>query len=138
MTWQSPDLTPDQLEEVQQIYARLAEIFPDPVVITEEDLHKGLTEDQAWAVHMAARRMLLLQLLSQEYHRHVMDDCGDYLAAATDGWTAVFTDAWTDDFQFYPAHIKTYLTDRDRYPEGGCDGEVRLSIVPHLDPYQED
>lgn len=136
--WVSPDLSKEQLQEVQEIYSRLTEIFPDPVVITDEDLEKGLTEDQANLVHIAARRMLLLQMLMQEFHFHRMDDCGDYLTAATDGWDYTFSRPWADDFQNFPDHIKAYLTDMDTYPYGGSDGEVRHSIRPDFDPYKED
>jgi hypothetical protein len=136
--WQSPDLTVEQLATLEKMSQHLSHIFPEPITITEEDLANGLTEDQAWAVHRAARRMLLVHLLHQEFHQHVMDDCGDYLSAASDGWTAVFNDGWMNDFQDYPAHITAYLTDLDRYPVGGCDGEVRLSIIPNFDGFEED
>jgi hypothetical protein len=136
--WQAPDLSIEELATIEKITQRLSEMFPDPTPIPQEDLDRGLTEEQAWAVHRAARRMLLIHLLHQEIHQHVMDDCGDYLTAATDGWNYVFTEAWMNDFQGYPDHIKAYLTDLERYPEGGCDGEVRLSLVHNFNGYEED
>jgi hypothetical protein len=131
------DLSKEVHDELQAMYKRLQELLPDPIRLTEEEIG-NLTEDQANLVMYAARRTLLVHLFAQEFHQHMGDDCGDYLAAATSGWQAVFEDAWMNDFQGYTDHITTYLTDLDRYPVGGCDGEVRISIVPNFDGFEED
>ena len=132
--WSAPDLTAEAKAEVQAIAERLTQLFPAPPWVDPNNL----TEEDAYTVMRAARRMLVVQLLAQEYHQHMMDDCGDYLAAATWGWQAVFADAWNDDFQGYTDHIRTYLTDLEKYPPGGCDGEVRHALISDFDPYEED
>ena len=132
------DLSKEVHDELLAMYTRLQELLPDPIKLTEEDMGSPITEDQAYRVMYAARRCLLIHLFGQEFHQHMGDDCGDYLEAASSGWSAVFTEAWMNDFQDYPDHIKNYLTDLERYPVGGCDGEVRYDILTNFDGSEED
>jgi hypothetical protein len=127
--WVAPDLTEDQLKRVDELISELEDIFPEPVQLAVEDI-RDLTEEQAQMVRLATRRMLVLQLLHQERHWHEMDDCGDYLVAATENWAALYGNLWTDDFQDEVEETKKFLVDSKKYPEGGCDGEIRYSLLP--------
>jgi len=125
--WQSPDLNEAQINRLQGIYKELSEIFPDPIKV---DNTNNMTPEQAALVRIAVRRNLLMTLLSQEYHWHEVDDCGDYLTAATDNWSALYSNLWNDDFQDEIGETRKFLTDFDAYPIGGSDGEIRHDILP--------
>jgi hypothetical protein len=127
--WVAPDLTEEQQHRVDQLLNELEELLPQPVQLTVEDI-RNLTEEQAQAVRIATRRMLVFQLLHQERHWHELDDCGDYLTAATENWAALYGNLWSNDFQNEVEETKAFLTDSEKYPEGGCDGEIRYSLLP--------
>lgn len=136
--WSAPDLDDDKLDRVKEIAKELGELFPAPTALTKEDV-ANLTEAQAEMVRIHTRRALLHQLLFQEFHMHEMDDCGDYLTAATDNWAALFNNLWSNDFQDEVEETKKFLTDFDAYPEGGSDGEVRYDLIPwHFDEQEDD
>ena len=128
-TMEPPDLTNAQIQRIREIYAELREILPAPIPFKDEEEIKGMSENRAHQVLRDVRRMLLLQLLSQEHHEHEVDDCGDYLIAATDNWSDLFTAIWTNDFQNLIPEIQKFLLDPEAYPWGGCDGEVRHDLL---------
>src|SRR5215471_10238554 len=71
--------------------------LPRPPVI-EPNAIDDLTPDQGLEVLRAVRRTLLMQLLHQELHEHMMDDCGDYLMGATENWVKLYDTMFTNDF----------------------------------------
>lgn len=111
--------------------------FPDPIKLRIEDI-PNLTEEQAMGVFRATRRMCALHLISQETHEHNLDDCGDYLTAATVNWATLQQALWADDFQDLIPEVKLFLQDfvddRDdaKYPREACDGDVRYDILIDL------
>lgn len=129
--WQSPDLDDAKLARLHEIEAELIELLPASIAprMTKEDI-ANLTQDQASRIRIAVRRQLLFQLLYQEYHWHEMDDCGDYLTAATDNWASLFDNLWSNDFQNEIEETQKFLLDHEAYPLGGSDGEIRYDILP--------
>jgi hypothetical protein len=137
MTWQAPDLNDEGLRTIQRIQNELGELWKAPKKLTAEEI-QNLTPEQAMAVRIHVRRVLVFQLLFQEYHMHEMDDCGDYLSAATDNWYCLFTNLWNNDFQDEVEETKRFLKDLNRYPVGGCDGEARIDLVVNFDGMEDE
>jgi hypothetical protein len=129
--WNSPDLDEAKIARLHEIEAELIDLLPVTVAprITKEEV-ANLTQDQAARIRIATRRMLMFQLLYQEYHWHEMDDCGDYLTAATDNWANLYGALFMNDFQDEISETQKFLLDYDAYPIGGCDGEIRQDILP--------
>lgn len=107
----------------------LLRLLPDPPHFTTRDQIMAMTDDEAMRVMRAARRMLMTQLLYQEYHEHMLDDCGDYLAAATENWANLHAAYFDNDGAGFTTFVQTWLLDADNFPLGGSDGEVRFSLL---------
>lgn len=105
--------------------------LPQPIRFEDWESVENLTEDQAHQVIRAARRMLLEHLLSQELHEHMLDDCGDYLAAATDGWGWLYGVYFNNDGESATVieEVKKFLKVDETYPLGGSDGEIRNDLL---------
>lgn len=89
---------------------------------------EALTDAQAVAVLDAAREKLIEQLTAQRTHPHLLDDCGDYLAAATDNWSRLFHNYWNHDGEGFVNYVRQFLLESpDEW--GGADGEVRFELV---------
>jgi hypothetical protein len=120
--------------------SELARVFPEPPKLNPSDI-ANLTPEQAQHVYRATRRALLFQLLYQEYHEHVLDDCGDYLVAALDNFHRLHMELFNNDFANAVETVQHFLNDfcagvddEDlAYPIQASDGDVRFSILP--DPY---
>jgi hypothetical protein len=102
--------------------------LPNPEPMSIEDIH-NLTEDQAMSVLRSARRELVSQLLYQEYHEHLFDDCGDYLDAASDNWHRLWSACFNSDGTELVSSVKAFLLE---HPSEwlATDGEIRYSILP--------
>lgn len=129
MLSETPDMTVEQIDLVCDLAEALFKALPDPVRLTEEQI-ENLSEEDARHVLRAVRRACVTQLLMQEYHEHELDDCGDYLYAASENWFKLFNNVWVNDFTGWVDEVKKFLTDFEAYPEGGSDGEVRFAILP--------
>jgi len=127
--WAAPDLNEAGISRIQEIVSELDGLWSTPTQFTTRDEIDSMTPEQAEMVRIHTRRMLVMQLLYQEFHQHELDDCGDYLTAATDNWAALFGTLWSDDFQDELPITKEFLTNFDRFPEGGSDGEIRYSLL---------
>jgi hypothetical protein len=106
--------------------------LPEPHVFHSDDEIRNMTDEQADDVLRFVRRELLNQLMFQEYHEHMLDDCGDYLTAATDGWNYLHDAYFTNDGTDFTSYVQAYLLarhDDDQYPWGGCDGEARYALL---------
>lgn len=118
--------------DIQAIQDRLTKLFPPDIHFDSLASIEALTDDQAMAVMRAVRRRMLYQLLSQEHHEHMGDDCGDDLEAATYNWSKLWNDYFMNDGTDFTAHVKKFLLakedDKD-YPWGGVDGEVRYGMI---------
>ena len=123
-------LTPEQIGPIEGM---LAEVLPSPIVFSSRKEIEELTWEQAMEVIRAARRMLLTQLLYQEYHEHMGDDCGDYLQAACENWHYLWTTYFDNDGDetIVVNTIKDWLLNPDDpiYGLGGCDGEIRYNLL---------
>jgi hypothetical protein len=128
MTWEAHDLTPEKIQRLQEIHKELEEIFTAPETFESMEEIWSLTPKRAEEVRIATRRLLLLTLLTQEYHMHELDDCGDYLIAATENWYLLFNNLWVNDFQNEVSETQEFLTNFEKYPWGGCDGEIRYEL----------
>jgi hypothetical protein len=128
-SWTAPDLDEAQLNRIKEIITELEGIWNQPVRFTTRAEIDSLTQEQAELVRIATRRMLVMQLLHQELHMHELDDCGDYLTAATENWAALFGMLWSDDFQDELPITKKFLLDFNEFPQGGSDGEVRYDLL---------
>lgn len=137
MPWEAPNLNDDGVATIRRIEEELTELWGDPKKLTAEEID-NLTEEQAVEVRIATRRMLVFQLLLQEYHMHELDDCGDYLMAATENWFSLFNNLWSNDFQNEVEETKKFLTDLEAYPAGGCDGEIRYALIENFDGIDEE
>jgi len=127
-TWSTyPNGSPED-NELHAITKRLGELLPAPITLTMEEI-ENLTDEQAYDVYRAARRTCLMQLLHQETHEHDMDDCGDYLAAASENWARLFDNLWSNDFQNLAEYVREFLKESP-VEWGGSDGEVRFEILP--------
>ena len=126
-SWTAPDRTKEQLDRIRAIDAELADMDKDikPMFNSVADID-ALTDDQAYTIYRYARRMLISQLLYQEYHYHNVDDCGDYLDAATQAWTHLHDAHFMNDGTDFTEHVKAWLKDKDSI--GGCDGEIRYNL----------
>ena len=129
--WEAPDLTDAQLLRIKGIIEELEEIFPSPTPFKDEAEIANMTEARAYDVLRATRRLLLHQLLLQEIHEHMVDDCGDYLIAATENWNDLLIQIWQNDFGNLIPETQKFLTDVEAYPLGGSDGEIRHDLLGH-------
>lgn len=112
-------------QEIQEILE-----FPPTTFKTEKDID-NLTVEQAEMVIREARRMMLKQALYQETHEHWLDDCGDYLEAATYNWNALYQDVFfMNDGQEEAVidGVKSFLK-MQGFPLGGSDGEIRHYLL---------
>lgn len=116
-------------DTIKPIETRLMEILPSPPMFHTRDQIENLTHPQAMEVMRAARRMLLMTLLTQEHHEHMLDDCGDDLSAATDNWEALHGLYFNNDGTDFEVHVKNWLLDEDHVGLGGCDGEIRHNLL---------
>jgi hypothetical protein len=85
--------------------------------------------EHAREVLREARRMLVIQLQSQENHEHMLDDCGDYLYAATENWNRLFSAYWENDGDetAFVRAVREFL--KESPTEWlGCDGEIRYDL----------
>ena len=120
--------------------SELARVFPDPPRLSPDDI-ANLTPEQAQLIYRATRRALLFQLLAQETHEHVLDDCGDYLVAALDNFHKLHMQLWGNDFVNAVETVQHFLNDfcagvdgeELEYPIQASDGDIRFSILP--DPF---
>jgi hypothetical protein len=113
---------------IRNVYAELHEILVPPAAFSTDDEIRALTYDQAYDILIFVRRNLMMELLSQETHNHMTDDCGDYLSAASDAWHDLFEAydlGWHDQAAF-TRHVRDWLLSTDL---GGCDGEPRYSLL---------
>jgi hypothetical protein len=124
-------LAPHQLNRVKELTSEL-ELLLQPSSRLTKDQVENLTTHQAMMVRIHARRALLIQLLHQEFHMHELDDCGDYLFAATENWHRLFVGLWNNDFQNEVPFTKEFLQE-DPQEWLGCDGEVRFAILEDPD-----
>lgn len=126
----TPGLTDHDLATVAVVNGHLEKTFGEvPVMFrTQEDI-ANLTYDQAMWCMRWARRTLLSHLLHQELHEHMLDDCGDYLSAATDNWEHLFNYYFNTDGDeaSFVAAVKDWLQRAEDI--GGCDGEIRFDLV---------
>ena len=124
--WAPSDMTDDKAAKVADMHKALGELLPDPSFRfnTEEEV-RNMTDEQADLVVDYARRMLVSQLLMCEYHRHMGDDCGDYIEAATELWHVIWNEGWGNDWQGWRDALANVLLTT---PMGGCDGEIRYDI----------
>ena len=104
-----------------------------PELIKFEDWESvdSLDFREACEVVRAARRMLLIHLIGQETHEHMLDDCGDYLTAATDNWNYLHGIYFNNDGDeaVLIAEVKKFLKAEEPYAMGGCDGDIRFDIL---------
>ncbi len=118
-------------DRIKPIEQGLMEMLPDPPMFHTRDQIDNLTYEKALEVIRAARRMLLMTLLTQEHHEHMLDDCGDDLAAATDNWATLHRAYFANDGD--PDHVRNdvqkWLLDADNQGLGGSDGEIRFVIL---------
>lgn len=118
-------------DTIKPIETRLMEILPSPPMFHTRDQIDNLTYPQALGVIRAARRMLLMTLLTQEHHEHMLDDCGDDLDAATHNWyrlhNAYFANDGDEDH--VRNDVQKWLLDADDEGLGGSDGEIRHMIL---------
>jgi len=115
--------------EIGRIIKELEEAWanaPVNVFHTKADV-EALEEDRALAIMRFARRALVLQLLHQEHHEHMTDDCGDYLFAALDNFRRIFDMIQDWGTQGIEERMKEWLLEG---PEEwlGCDGEIRFDL----------
>jgi len=129
--WQSPDLDESKVARLNKLMQELGALLPTNTIhFHDEDAVIAMDEMDALKVRIAVRRMLMFHLLQQEVHLHELDDCGDYLTAATDNWATLYTNLFNNDFQNVLEETQRFLTDFDAYPIGGCDGDVRHDLLP--------
>lgn len=117
----------------------------DTLVFNSREEVEALTFDQAMNVLASARECLIEQLISQRTHAHLLDDCGDYLTAATDNWAKLYGAYFNNDGDeiFFVREVKKFLLtfpndhnndpDGFDYPYGGSDGEIRFTLVPFME-----
>lgn len=113
---------------------RLTQRFGHPRVYHSAVEIEAMTHEDAMNVLRHVRRVLLVQLMHQERHEHMLDDCGDYLTAATDGWGYLHKLYFENDGDplLLTEGVKRYLTapmDDREFPWGGCDGEARYDLL---------
>jgi hypothetical protein len=108
---------------------QLRRTYPQPPTFHTKEEIENLTDDQAMEVMRYVRRMLLDQLLFQEYHEHMLDDCGDYLTAASDNWTWLHDAYFNNDGEGFTDFVINWLTNEKDYPLGGSDGEARFDLL---------
>lgn len=67
--------------------------------VTADGTHSNHVDSEEEAIEFlrTARRGLAIQLLHQEDHEHMLDDCGDDLNHATDLWLAVWQSYFMND-----------------------------------------
>lgn len=98
--------------------------------LTTEAQIDALTEEQAIEILHKARHTLIEHLQGQDSHPHLLDDCGDYLNAATLSWGHLFEAFWSNDgdpVRFTDA-VKAYLR-FDTLEELACDGDTRFEVL---------
>jgi hypothetical protein len=122
---------PTRGELVNRTRNELVGLMPDPIPFHSKEEVEGLTIDRAMEVLAAARRKLVDELLSQESHPHMLDDCGDYLAAATDNWTRLFNAYFLNDGDEMAVvqAVQAFLSEPEE-EWGGSDGEIRFNLLP--------
>ena len=111
-----------------------------PLVFSDQDEVKDLNYIQAVEIVRYARRVLVLQLLSQETHEHWLDDCGDYLIAATENWYTLFTEVWGADLdEAETVRIVKEFMQQEPVEWLGSDGEIRFSLfdTPYIESRYE-
>lgn len=124
---------------IDRVTGSLDDKLPAPPVILKADID-NITPEQGLEVLRAVRRCLMMQLLHQETHEHMLDDCGDYLTAATENWARLYDSMWCNDFTGSLDEVKLFLNDfvadeaDSKYPRLACDGDVRFAIVTDADP----
>jgi hypothetical protein len=115
--------------QIQPAEQALMNAYPLPIQFQTREEIENLTHEQALEVLRAARRLLTLSLLGQEYHEHMLDDCGDYLTAAVDNFNHLYHAYWDNDAVDFHIRVKEWLLDKDNEGLGGSDGEIRLEIL---------
>jgi hypothetical protein len=127
--WSAPDLDEKGAATIDRVLKDLNGVWKDVPRFTSQAEIDAIDIEAAGRIRIAVRRMCVMQLLHQELHMHEMDDCGDYLVAATDNWATLFSRLWNDDFQNEIEVTKQFLTDFNEFPLMGCDGEIRHDLL---------
>lgn len=98
--------------------------------MTREHIRDGLTYDEAISVIEHARDLLTTILEEDKTHHHWLDDCGDYMAAATENWTRLFALYFDNDGDEKAVidGVKAFLLASPN-DWGASDGEIRFAVV---------
>ena len=109
----------------------------DSLVFHSKGEVEALTDEQAMAVLDVVRETLIDTLEAQRNHPHLLDDCGDYLFAATDNWTHLFGRYFNNDGNDFTPYVKQWLlAPLDDW--GASDGEARFVLCPFtVDEWEE-
>lgn len=127
---------PIPYETLKPIVKGLEEVLPKPILFEARSEIENLTDEQAWEVMRAVRRALLMQLLHQEYHEHMLDDCGDYLEAASFNWNHIWNEFFMNDGEGFTERVKKWLLNETGEGLLGSDGEIRFDLI--AEPLLED
>jgi hypothetical protein len=127
--WSAPDLNDEGKAVIDRVIKDLDGVWASPRRYNTRAEIDAMTSDDAAIIRIAVRRMLAMHLLHQELHMHEMDDCGDYLTAATDNWATLYSRLWSDDFQNEIEVTQQFLTDFNEFPLMGSDGDVRYDLL---------
>jgi len=127
--WSAPDLNDEGKAVIDRVLKDLDGVWAAPRRYNTRAEIDSMTNDDAAMIRIATRRLCVTMLLHQELHMHEMDDCGDYLTAATENWATLFDRLWSDDFQDELEITKKFLLDFNEFPLGGCDGEIRHDLL---------
>lgn len=123
--------------QLSDLEKKLTLLIPDPIPFTSREEVEEMDEARARDVLRVVRRKLMFHLLNQETHEHMSDDCGDYLAAASDNWSTLWNGYNLSDGTDLVAITKRWLLsdpNEGEFPWGGSDGEIRFTLVPFMDP----